>query len=185
MSVVRARRLFTVDDYHRMIEAGILGEDDRVELIEGEIVTMSPIGPPHAWYVDRLALLLFLALGVRAIVRVQNPIELRPLSEPQPDLALLRPRSYLKRHPRAKEVLLAIEVADSSLLYDRNTKVPLYAAKGIRETWVVDIRKRVVEVYRNPTAGGYKTKERRGRGDTLTIAALPGVKLKVDEIFRD
>jgi len=128
-----SRWKFTVDEYARMAEAGILGEDDRVELLEGEIVEMAPIGPPHAGCVNRLTRLLTSRLGDRAVVGVQNPIRLGSLSEPQPDLTLLRPRRdlYSEGHPEADDVLLVVEVASSTSAFDRQVKMPLYAQAGI------------------------------------------------------
>jgi Uma2 family endonuclease len=137
---------FTVADYHRMGETGILGAGDRVELIEGEIVAMPPIGSPHGGRVNRLNRLLSAALGDRAVLSPQNPIVLGEHSEPEPDLAVLRPRAdfYTESHPQAADALLLIEVADSSIAYDLQVKVPLYARHGIPEVWVVDIPDRRV-----------------------------------------
>jgi Uma2 family endonuclease len=136
------RRRFTIDEYHRMGEAGVLSEDDRVELLDGEIVQMTPIGAPHASCVDRLNALLARRLGKSAIVRVQNPIILDRRSEPQPDLALLAPRSdfYSGAHPRPRDVLLAIEVMDASRGYDRTLKLSLYARAELREVWAAGRR---------------------------------------------
>jgi Uma2 family endonuclease len=127
-----ARHLFTVDEYHRMGEAGIFGEDDRVELIEGEIIEMSPIGSPHAARVKRLTQLLVRRLGTRAIVQVQDPVVLSQLSEPQPDLAVVKARAdfYAAGHPQPTDILLVVEVADTSRVFDRNVKAPLYAPCG-------------------------------------------------------
>src|SRR5438552_12280642 len=150
------RRRFTVEEYHRMAEAGILSEDDRVELIEGEIVQMSPIGPRHSACVDRLNALFTSRLRRRAIVRVQNPIVLSRWTEPQPDLTLLRPRAdfYAERHPGPADVLLAVEVAETSGVYDRGTKLALYARARIPEVWLVDVRgdrRRLVRGQRLPS----------------------------------
>lgn len=184
MSVRLLRRRFTVEDYHRMAQAGILSEDDRVELIDGEIVEMPAIGSHHAACVDRLNRLFSLRVGERAIVRVQNPIRLGPSTEPQPDLALLRPRPdfYASAHPTAEDILLGVEVADASIEYDRTVKIPLYARAGIVEAWVVDLAAGAVEVYRVPTAQGYRDVGRAGRGDALSVGALAGVSLTVAEV---
>ena len=133
MSAQIERRYFTVSEYDRMIEAGILTKDDRVELIEGEIIKMAPINSRHAACVNRLNRLLNRKAGKVAIVSVQNPIHLGEYSEPEPDLALLRPRDdfYAQSHPKPKDMLLAVEVADSSAAKDRNLKVPLFARAGI------------------------------------------------------
>ena len=183
MAVEIARRRFTVDEYHRMGQAGILREDDRVELIDGEIVEMTPIGSPHAACVTRLAHAFFAMVGRHAAVRVQNPIALGATSEPQPDLALVRPRAdfYAGGHPGPGDVWLVVEVADTSLTFDRTVKVPLYARAGIPEVWVVDLAGQRVEVYRRPAGGLYADVQRHERGQRLVCAAFPDLALSVDE----
>lgn len=179
-----ARRLFTVDEYHRMGEAGILGEDDRVELIEGEIIEMVPTGSPHASRVKRLNQLFVLRLGTRAIVQVQDPVVLSRFSEPEPDLAVLKPRAdfYAERHPEPADVLLVVEVADTSRDFDRDVKAPLYARSGIRELWVVDVRALTVEVHRRPERGAYRELTTHRRGQRVAIAAFPKVSFRVADI---
>jgi Uma2 family endonuclease len=179
------RRRFTIDEYHRMGEAGVLSEDDRVELLDGEIVQMTPIGVPHASCVDRLNALLARRLGKSAIVRVQNPIILDRRSEPQPDLALLAPRTdfYSGAHPWPRDVLLAIEVMDASRGYDRTLKLPLYARAELREVWLVDVVAEMVEVYTRPALRGYRRQQRLGRGRSLTPVAFPRMRLRVNEIL--
>ena len=186
MAVEVLRRRFTVDEYYRMAEAGILSEDDRVELIEGEIVEMPPIGSPHASVVDRLAAALLRGLpGGEAIVRVQNPVRLTDLSEPVPDLAILRfrPDYYVNAHPGPADVILLIEVADTTFRYDQEVKIPLYARSEIPEAWVVDLNAEQVHVYRRPTAGGYEEQRSAGHGEWFSAQALPEVHLAVDEIL--
>lgn len=185
MSVRLLRRRFTVEEYHRMAQAGILSEDDHVELIDGEIVEMPAIGSRHAACVDRLTRLFSLRVGEKAIVRVQSPIRLGPHTEPQPDLTLLRSRPdfYASAHPPAEDVLLAVEVADASIEYDRTVKIPLYARAGIVEAWVVDLAAGAVEVNRVPTPQGYRDVGRAGRGDALSVRALAGVSLTVAEVI--
>lgn len=153
--VAPARRLISVDAFHRMGEAGILGPSDRVELIAGEIIDMSPIGAMHAAIVDVLARHFGRRAGESLFVRCQNPLRLDDLSEPEPDLAILRPRAdcYTTAHPEAADVLLVIEVADTSLAYDLGTKVPLYARHGIPEVWVIDAATRRTRVFRQPAPG--------------------------------
>lgn len=165
---------FTVADYHRMGEAGILGEDDRVELIEGGIVAMPPIGSPHGGRVNRLTQVLCAAVGVRALVSPQNPVALGAHSEPEPDLALLRPRPdfYTDSHPQATDVLLLIEVAESSLNYDLRVKVPLYARHAIPEVWVVDVAHRKVLRFSRPERGAYRD---QGPIDLKSPVLLPGL----------
>ena len=185
MSVQVVHRRFTVKDYHLMAQAGILNEDDRVELIEGEIVEIAPIGSHHAGVVDRLTRLLTRLSAETVIVRIQNPILLGVHSEPQPDISLLRSRPdfYTESHPQAEEILLVIEVADSSIAYDRELKVPLYAREGISEIWVVDLARERVEVYRHPGPEGYRESHTLGRGERLVPDALPSVVLAVSDIF--
>jgi Uma2 family endonuclease len=178
------RYRFTVDEYHRLGEAGILGEDDRVELIDGEIVMMTPIGSRHAACVDQLTRSLVELYGDAGVVRVQNPITLDVRSEPQPDVVVLRPIAsrYFDRHPQPADVLLAIEVADSSLGYDRRIKIPLYASAGIAELSIVDLGRELVDVHREPFPGGYAERRTYRRGERIP---LPGVDaaLEVDAIL--
>jgi Uma2 family endonuclease len=178
-------RRFNVREYHQMAAAGILGEDDRVELIDGEIVEMPPIGSRHAACVDRLNRMFTTQLGQGVIVRVQNPIRLSRHSEPQPDLVLVRPRPdfYAASHPEPEDVLLIVEVADSSTGYDRSVKVPLYARAGIREMWLVDLERGRVEVLREPAGGGYQTVQAYGPEDRLSVDALPDIQISPDEIL--
>ena len=180
-----ARRPFTVAEYYRMAEAGILSEDDRVELIAGEVVTMSPIGSQHAAVVDRLTGLCVSQAGARAIVRVQGPVRLDDYSEPEPDVSLLRPRAdfYSKGHPGPADVLLIIEVADTSLAYDRTVKMRLYARSGIAEAFLVDIGHGLVTQYTRPIGGVYKAVRRARKGQSLTSASVPALRLAVAEIL--
>jgi Uma2 family endonuclease len=184
MSTEVARHLFTVDEYHRMGEAGIFGEDDRVELIEGEIIEMVPIGSPHASRVKRLLQLFVRRLGTQAIVQVQDPLVLDRYSEPEPDLAVLKARRdfYAARHPEPADVYLVVEVADTSRDFDREVKAPLYARSGIRELWVVDVQALVVEVYRKPERGAYREVEPHRRGERVRIAAFPQISFRVADI---
>jgi len=178
------RRLFTADEFHRIAEAGVLREDDRVELVNGEIVEMTPIGSHHAACVDRLNVLLQRCFGDRGIVRVQGPIRLDAHSEPQPDLAVLKPRAdfYASAHPTPSDILLVVEVADTSVRYDRDIKVPLYARAPIAETWLVDLPNARIEVFTQPTPHGYQQSRRAGRGERLTSSAVPALSLLVDDI---
>lgn len=177
------KRLFTRDEYYAMAEAGILKAEDRVELIEGEIYRMAPIGNPHASCVNRLVRAFSALVGhSRTILSPQNPVHLNDISEPQPDIALLRPREdfYSEGHPQPADVLLLVEAADSSIGYDRHTKVPLYALNGITEVWLVDLVKRCIEVYRDPARDGYKTVQRLHRGDRIAPQAFPDVEVEVE-----
>jgi Uma2 family endonuclease len=186
MAVEIARRHFSVHDYYRMAEAGILREDDRVELIEGEIVEMPPIGSQHSSVTLRLHTLLSRLLSPdRALILVQDAVRLSDTSEPQPDIALLRPRSdfYSGEHPGPGDVLLLIEVADSSLAYDRNIKLPLYARSGIAEVWIVDLATETVHVHREPTGDSYRASASVSRDGSIAPAAFPDLNLNVDEVF--
>lgn len=180
---VRIRR-FSVDEYHQMVRAGILKEDDRVELIEGEIIEMTPIDPRHALCVDRLTDRLTALLRGRAITRVQGPISLAPDSEPQPDLALFRPpmARYTESHPGPADLFLVIEVAQTSVEHDRARKMALYARAGVPEAWLVNLPAQVIEVYREPAREGYRNVRTAGRGQRLAPEAFPEVTLAVDEI---
>jgi len=180
------RRRFTVDEYHRMVEAGILNEDDRIELIRGEIVQMAPIGIDHAACVARLNEMLLGRLRGRATLWPQNPLTILPNSEPEPDIALLRYRADFYAGvglPGPADVALLVEVASTSLLYDRHVKGPLYAEAGIRDYWIVDIAGGAVETYREPSASGFQRTERVLRGGTLTPLAFPDVTLTIADIL--
>ena len=181
------RRALTVAEYRRMGEVGILSTDDRVELIEGELVAMSPIGSRHAGTVMLVAQALIRAVNGRAVPWVQNPVQLGDGSEPQPDVALLRPRAdaYLTALPRAGDVLLAVEVADTSLPYDRSVKAPLHARHGVPETWIVDVMAGEPEVCRKPTRDGYAAVGRVVRDATLAVPALADAVIAVRDILPD
>ncbi|HEY2620553.1 MAG TPA: Uma2 family endonuclease [Acetobacteraceae bacterium] len=179
------RHRLTTRDYHRLGEAGILGEDDRVELLEGQLVDMSPIGPRHALAIDLLNRLLPAILGEQAWLRVQNPIVLDDASEPQPDFAVVRhPWSgYPDAHPRPPDILLLIEVADSSLEFDLGAKLELYARAGICEFWVVDLTSNRVLVHRSPREGRYDSITGADILGTLGVEALPGLTIAAAQIF--
>jgi Uma2 family endonuclease len=177
-----APRRWSIEEYHRMAAAGILGEDDRVELLDGEIVEMSPIGSVHAAAVRSLARHIQRAAGEHCLVSVQDPIRLPPASEPQPDLALLRLRDDLYRSelPAAGDVLVVIEVADSSVAVDRRVKLPLYARAGIAEAWLVDLSGSTLEVWLDPTEQGYTTRRIFRSGETVVATAMPDLEVPVD-----
>ena len=185
MAVQLLRRRFTVEEYHQMAEAGVLSEDERVELIEGEIVQMAAIGSRHAAGVKRLNHLFSQHLGARALISVQDPIQLSSSSEPQPDVALVRPRAdfYVQGHPQPPDVFLIAEVADSSVGFDRELKAPLYAQEGIPEMWLANLTEDHVDVYRHPHPSGYQDVRRVQRGQRLAPEAFPDVELAVDDIL--
>ena len=171
MSVIVERRTFTVDEYHQMAKSGILTEEDRVELINGEIIAMSPINSPHAGHVKRINALFTRLLGEQAVVSVQDPLAIPDLSEPEPDVMLLKPRDdfYVDAHPHPSDVYLLVEVADSSLHLDREIKLPVYAQAQVAETWIVNLIDRQVEVYRSPVVKEYQEKTVVKRGEKITV----------------
>ena len=186
VEVETARRKFTRDEYHRMGEVGILKPHDRVELIRGEIVEMSSIGKRHTAFVDNLNELLVTRLAGRAIVSVQSPVALSDDTEPQPDLKVLRRRRppYKDREAFGEDTLLLIEVAETSLRYDRSTKLRLYAEAGIPEYWIVDCPAESVEIYRAPEAHGYRDVLRVADAEmTVSPQEFPDVTLTLAEIF--
>jgi len=186
MVMALAVRRFTVDEFHRMAEAGILHEDDRVELLDGQIVEMSPINPPHAACVNRLNQLFApLLAGRQASVSIQNHLVLSPHQAPQPDVAVLRYRAdgYQTGHPRPADTFLVIEVADTSLASDRERKIPLYARAGIPEAWLANLAGDGLEICREPRAGTYTDVRTGRRGDTVSPLAFPNLVLRVDDIL--
>ncbi|MDJ0517312.1 MAG: Uma2 family endonuclease [Trichodesmium sp. MO_231.B1] len=187
MSVELLRRLFTVDQYYKMLKAGILTENERLELIRGEIIKMSPISPPHAARVSCLSELFILRLAKTVTVGIQDPVRLNNTSEPQPDISLLQRRQdfYETQHPQPEDVFLLIEVSDTTVKYDQEVKIPLYAENNIVEVWLVNLTEKCLEVYRQPTANGYEIVQTFQRGENVTIQALPNVTFTVDEILGD
>jgi len=180
------RRRLTLDEYHQMIEAGILSEDERIELIRGELIEMSPIGKRHAGCVRWFIRSFSSRFASRAVVDVQDPVTLEEQqSEPQPDIVLFRYQEdcYRAQPPRPEDVLLAVEVADSSLAYDREVKIPLYAAAGIREAWLVALPSDFVLSYRDPSPTGYRTVREYRRGDVIAPEAFPDERFSVAEIL--
>ena len=175
-------RRFTVAEYYAMAEAGILTEDDRVELIDGVIVEMAPVGSRHVGVVNGFNRAFTEAVGRRAVVQVQSPIRLDDGTEPQPDLALLHERAdlYASGHAGPRDVLLLIEVADSSVGYDRNEKLPRYARAGIPEVWLAILPEDVVEVNTEPTGDGYRATRRLRAGEVLRPACFDDVEMPVD-----
>ena len=185
MALHLTRRRFAVSEYHQMAQAGILGEDDRVELIDGEVTQMTPIVRRHAACVDRMTTLFVKTFGDDAQVRVQNPVVLGEYSEPQPDLALLRPRAdfYASGLPTPEEILLLVEVAETSADLDRRVKAPLYARSGVQEFWLVDLEGDTVTVYRDPAPSGYGAVRVVGRSEELAPSAFPNRSLAAAAIL--
>jgi Uma2 family endonuclease len=184
MSVEISRRLFTVDDYYRMADAGILRERERVELIEGEVVTMSSPTPRHSACVTRATRALMTALSETAIVRVHGPVRLNRYNEPVPDIVILRPKAdfYASGHPGPADVLLIIEVADSSLDYDREVKARIYGEAGVLEHWVVDVAGESLWRHNDPRDGAYQVQPYR-RGEAVTPELLPDVVISLEDLI--
>ena len=182
MAGTALRKRFTVDDYYRMADAGILSDRERVELIDGEVVTMSPIGPRHSACVSRANQALVLAARETVIVQPQGPVRLDRFNEPQPDLMLLLPRTdfYASRHVGPDDVLLVIEIADSSLRYDRELKATLYAAWGVPEYWVADLPHNLLWRYTSPEGGAYTKVDSLQRGQSIAPHRLPACVVPVD-----
>lgn len=185
MSVQIARRHFNIIEYYRMTEAGILSAGDRVELVDGEVIEMSPIGSRHAACVNRLNKLLTRLVLQDFIVSVQNPITLDDYSEPQPDLSLLRPRSdfYAEGHPTPADVLLVVEVADSSTQFDREIKLPLYAQAMVPEVWLINLPDEMIERYSQPANGAYRITQTLKRGEVLTSTVILNLNLDAAAIL--
>lgn len=178
------RHRITVDEYHRMAEVGLLDAEARVELIDGEIIDMPPIGVGHASVVDQLNRRLISAVDDTAIVRVQGPIRLSRMSEPEPDLSVLEPRPdyYSTRPPTASETLLVVEVSDTTLHFDREIKVPLYARHGVPEIWLVDVPDGRVYFYRSPEHGEYTSCASSDAPGPVELAALPKISIDLSDL---
>jgi Uma2 family endonuclease len=179
------RHRLTVADYYRMGEIGIFEADARVELIDGQIIDMPPIGSPHAGTVNHLVKLLAQVVGDHAVLLAQNPVVLGDHSSPQPDLALARPKAdfYASRHPQPADLMLVVEVADTSLRFDRDDKVPLYARHGIPEVWLVDLGGKRILRYRQPQEGVYAAVDQPDLASPLELAALPETRLDLSNLF--
>src|SRR5262245_32686308 len=185
MRIEVTKKLFTVDEYYKMADAGVFTEDDRVELIDGEIIEMSPIGNRHLGCVNGATDAFAAAFRGRAVVSVQNPLRLNNYTEPQPDIALLKARKDAYRHKRpvAEDALLVLEVADTTLAYDRQVKVPRYAASGIPEVWIENLEENVLLVFRAPSGKSYTTSLTLKSDDTVSVLAFPDVIFKVSELL--
>ncbi len=185
MRIEATKKLFNVDEYYRMAEAGILGPEDRVELIDGEIVQMSPIGDKHLGCVNLATGLFSAAFRGRAVISVQNPLQLNDYTEPQPDVVLLKHRSdgYRGKHPEAADALLVLEVSDTTLRYDRNVKLSRYAKAGVPEVWIEDVESDTLLVFRNPSGDTFGTNLKLVRGDTVFVEAFPEVTFTVDDLL--
>ena len=179
------RHPITVEEYLRMGRGSVFAPDARLELIEGEIIEMAPIGPPHAGAVAILGRVFGRAVGDTAVVWVQNPLRIGERSMPQPDIALLKPRAdtYTRSHPVAADVLLLVEVSDTTLRFDVSTKMPLYARAGIVEAWVVDVERHLVQVFRDPGPDGYRASFTMAGDERLSACAIAEVAITVSDLF--
>ena len=179
------RRKITVEEYEVMYEAGVFKPDERLELINGEILKVAPMNAPHISYVIRLSRIFTERLTKRAIVSTQLPIVINEESEPEPDLSILRWRSddYFSAKPSAQDVYAIIEVASTSLVYDRRVKLPLYARVGVPEVWIVNVQERELEVYRNPKGEAYSESRVLKPSDKIALLAFPDVEILLSEVF--
>jgi Uma2 family endonuclease len=185
MQIEAPRKRFTVDDFYRMAEVGILTDSDRVELIEGEIVEMSPIGDRHLMSVTRATMIFARGLGDRVVVSVQNAAYLDRYNEPQPDLVLIRPREgfYGTGRPHPEDVVLLVEVSDTTLRFDRTVKLPICARNGIRELWIVDLTNDAIHVHRDPKGQTYASMATYVRGEFVSPQAFPDFTIRVDDLL--
>ena len=181
------RHRITVDDYHRMGEIGVLAPDARVELIEGEIIDMAPLGKDHLSVVDQLTKLLVLAVGDDAIVRIQGSVRLSQITEPEPDVVLLKPRAdfYRSRFATGADMLLVVEVSESSLRYDRDIKVPLYARHGVPEVWIFDLENSQLLTYRELADGDYRRRAAAAHPGMTPVPGLAGVTVDLAPLFAE
>ncbi len=184
MSVLVEKRLFTVEEYYKMAEAGIFGEDDRIELIHGEIIEMSPIGSSHMACVKRLNAMLS-SLSKKFVISVQDPIRIDNFSEPEPDVAILKYRQdfYQNQKPKASDVLLLIEVADTALEKDQKVKIPLYAYAGIPEVWLVDLQDNKIIVYTEPVGENYRQSRQYFPGETVICERIENLSVAVSDVI--
>jgi len=181
------KKRFTVDEYHRMAEAGILRPQDRVELIDGDVIQMSPAGHRHRVRVLRAATLFGRAFGDRALVSCQSDLKLNEWTEPQPDISILQPRAdfYAARDWTPEDVIFVLEISDTSLRYDRHVKVPLFAAAGVREVWIEDARNDVLYIYREVRNGAYAVSLQHHRSDVVSASGFPDIQFSVDDLLGD
>ena len=174
---------WSLAEYHQMAQIGLLDETDRVELIEGELIDMAPIGSKHAFRVDSIARALQLAAGTSFLVRVQNPILLGEHSEPQPDIAVVKDKNYSAAHPCAEDVLVIVEVSDTTLAYDRDVKLSLYARHGIPEVWLLDVNAGELTVYREPAEGQYRLIRKPTTAEVVSPTLVAGVAISLAQVL--
>lgn len=185
MNLQTMRRFITVNEYHQMGETGIFKEDEHLELIDGEIINMTPIGFRHASCVDRLNELFVTHLSGKAIVRVQNPVYLNEYSELEPDIAITKryEKAYITKHPEPKDIYLIVEVADTSINFDREVKVPLYAKAGIIEVWLVDLNENSIEIYQKPVNEKYCAICKKYGAEIVSPLSFPDYKITINKLL--
>jgi Uma2 family endonuclease len=185
MRMESVRKLFTADDVVKMAEAGLFGDDERIELIDGEIVEMTPVGARHMGCVNRATAFMTEAFGRKAIVSIQNAMRLNIHNMPQPDVVILKPRAdfYVPVGPNPENVLFLVEISDSTLRRDRNVKLPRYAKYGIPEVWIEDLKRDVILVFRDPKGDQYQTQLTFRHGDTISPLAFPKSTFRVDDLI--
>ena len=178
-------RLITVAEYDRMIEAGIYTENDRIELLNGEIIELMPKGAKHTSANSRIVRLFLRLLDNKAIVRSQDPIWLDEISEPEPDIVLAKwnETDYAERHPKPEEILLVMEISDTTLVYDREDKARAYSRNGIQQYLLLNLQNQTLEDYRQPSADGYGSKQTFHKGESFSLAVFPEIEIKVDDLF--
>jgi Uma2 family endonuclease len=178
-------RLITTSEYDRMIEAGIYTENDRIELLNGEIIETMPKGPRHSVLNDSIIDLFAKTFGEKVYVRSQNPIVLDNFSEPEPDIVLVKPprRKYLENHPTPNDILLVMEISDTTLAYDRDDKEQAYSRNGIQQYLLLNLQNQTLEDYREPNADGYGAKRTFRSGDVFNLVAFPEIEIKFDDLF--
>ncbi len=175
---------FTVDEYYKLINLGMLHDYEKAEIIDGELIRTMTVGDRHAQVVDRLNRILVRALPDEILVRIQNPLRLTDYSEPEPDVVLADLTKYDgSRHPRPSETLVVIEVSDSTLKFDRDTKLPLYAESGIEEVWLVNLPKNLIEIHTNLSDEVYQTVKLFKLGETIKSVTIPDLEIEVDKIL--
>lgn len=184
MTAILNRRLYSVDEYYKMAEVGILKSMDKLELINGEIILKNPSNPKHSSYVMRLDALFSNTFGRKIIVSVKHPLRIDQHSEPEPDIAILKYREdyYTETHPSSEDVILLIEVSDSSVNVDKTIKLPLYAKSGIQEFWIINLKSNQIEVYKNPKGDSYKTKKIYKKEKSIKLEQLDAL-IDVSKIF--
>jgi len=185
MQIEVTKKRFTVDEYYKMGEAGILTREDRTELVDGEIIMVIRMGSRHASVISRVTCLFVELFNRKAILRAQLPFRLDEFNEFEPDMALFKKRddSYASAHPGPSDALLVLEISDTSLKYDRDMKLPAYAAAGVPEVWIADLRGDSLLVYRDPSNGKYKSALSFRRGDSITCPAFPDIQIPVQELL--